>query len=58
MELWIVGVLSDDGRLMEPPAGAAPAELFYKRSSQAAAWRRNGRSLRCRPGHDELMKLV
>src|SRR5258707_1404161 len=25
---------------MEPPAGAAPAELLYKRSSQAAARRR------------------
>ena len=28
---------------MEPPAGAAPAELLYKRSSQAAARRQIGR---------------
>jgi hypothetical protein len=28
---------------LEPPAGAAPAELLYKRSSQAAAWRQIGR---------------
>lgn len=25
---------------MEPPAGAAPAGLLYKRNPQAAAWRR------------------
>ena len=30
---------------MEPPAGAAPARLSYKGSLQAAARRRNGRSL-------------
>lgn len=28
---------------MEPPAGAAPAGLLYKRNPQAAAWRRGGR---------------
>ena len=27
---------------MEPPAGAAPARLRYKRNPQAAAWRRDG----------------
>jgi hypothetical protein len=38
MEYWSVGLLMQ--KLMEPPAGAAPAELLYKRSSQAAARRR------------------
>jgi hypothetical protein len=36
---WINGFL--DGWEMEPPAGAAPAELLYKTSLRAAAWRRS-----------------
>jgi hypothetical protein len=40
---------------MEPPAGDAPARFLYKRNPQAAAWRRNGRSPQCCPGHGWLM---
>ena len=43
-------------RQLDPPAGDAPAESLYKSDPQAAAWRQNGRSLRCRPGHGGLMK--
>ena len=43
-------------RQMDPPAGDAPAESLYKSDPQAAAWRQNGRSLRCHPGHGGLMK--
>ena len=41
---------------MEPPAGDAPAGILYKRNPQAAAWRRDGRSTQCRPGHSKRMK--
>ena len=36
---------------LEPPAGDAQAGFQYKRNPQAAAWRQNGRSFQCCPGH-------
>jgi hypothetical protein len=38
---------------MDPPAGAAPAELLYKRDSQAAAWRRESSLKLQRPNFRE-----
>jgi hypothetical protein len=49
----LVGLREQKG--MEPPAGDAPARFPYKRNPQAAAWRPNGRSPQCCPGHSGRM---